>query len=264
MMVEVWAALSALFFAAAAVTRGLEHSELQGPWRRIVLPARAAGLVAVAAALALTVMAHGEPSPFDLRQVALGLGLATSAVGLCTTWRKDAPAIGPVRDLFLVSLILAAILAIQPGGALLRCAERCVSFGVYWGLFVLGSGGALFAGSVTLDLALDSIWPKGHRWMARAEAYRLLTGVTLGALVILGIGLSLSVWWSWRAMGSLSGGDPRQTWMGATWLVLSMSLLAWQSERRGARVAGALAVLAASMVLFGLLALPDLQRLWGL
>lgn len=264
MIVEVWAALAALLFVVAAVSSGLARSELKGPWRRTVLPARAAGLVLLAIALILVTIAHGEPSPFDLRQVALGLGLATSALGLGLAWRHGVARTGPVQDLAMVALVLVTILAIRPGGPLLGCEEHWLPFWIYWGLFLLGAGGTLLAGSVALDLALEAIWPGEQRWNARTDAYRLLTAATGWALVILGGGLSLSLWWSWRTMGSLTGGDARQTWLGATWLVVSMSLVAWQSERRGARIAAALSILAASMALFGLLAIPDLQRLWSL
>jgi hypothetical protein len=122
----------------------------------------------------------------------------------------------------------------------------------------------LLAGSVALDLAVEAIWPAAQGWTGRAGVHRLLAEATLGASVALGGGLAISVWWSWYTIGSLSGGDPRQTWMGATWLVLSMSLLGWQSERRGVRTAAVLACLAAAMALFGLLAVPDLQRLSNL
>lgn len=263
-MVELWAALAVLLFAAAAVSSGLARVELAGRWRHLVLPARVGGLIFLAVALVLVILAHGEPSPFDLGQVALGLGLATSAIGLGLAWRHGVSDTGPVQDLLVAGLILVALLVIQPGGAQLGCAERWWPFWIYWGAFVLGSGGILSAGSTALDLALEAIWRGERGWTAHADAHRLLGEATLAGLVILGGGLSLSIWWSWRTMGSLSGGDPRQAWMGATWLVVSMSLLAWQSERRGVRIAAALAVLAASMALFGLLAVPDLQRLWNL
>jgi hypothetical protein len=264
MIVEVWAALAALLFAVAAASSGLAHSGLKGRWHRMVLPARAAGLVLLTIALILAIMAHGEPSPFDLRQVALGLGLGTSALGLGLAWRHRVVGTGPVQDLAVVGLALVTILAIHPGGPLLSCEEQWLPFWVYWGLFLLGAGGTLLAGCVALDLALEAIWPGEQRRTARTDAHRPLTDATGWALIVLGDGLSLSLWWSWRTMGDLSGGDARQTWLGATWLVVSMSLMAWQSERRGARVAAALSILAASMALFGLLAVPDLQRLWSL
>ncbi len=264
MTVELWGALAALFFAAAGVTSGLARFEQRRFWRRMVVPARAAGLIALTVSLALAVADQGEPSPFDLRQVALGLGLAASATGLVLAWRHGVAGAGPVQDLVIMSLVLAAILAIRPGGSSLSCVQQWLPFWVYWGLFVLGAGGLLLAGSGAMDLALEAIRPREQRWAARAETHRLLADAILGALLALGGGLAISIWWSWHTMGSLSSGDPRQTWMGATWVVGSMSLLAWPSERRGARAAAILAFLAAAMAVFGLLAIPDLQRLWSL
>jgi hypothetical protein len=264
MTVELCAALAALLSAVAAASSGLAHSDVKGPWRRLVLPARAAGLVPLAVALALTIIAHGEPSPFDLRQVALGLGSVTLIIGLVLAWRRGVAGTGPVQDLLMMSLVLVAILAIQPGGSLLACEQHWLPFWIYWVLFLLGVGGTLSAGSVALDLALEAIWPGEQRWAVRTDAHRLLVDATGWALVSLGAGLSLSLWWSWRTMGNLFGGDARQTWLGATWLVVATSLLAWRSERRGAQIAAVLSILAASMALFGLLAIPDLLRLWSL
>ena len=264
MTVELWGALAALFFAVAGVASGLARFEQRRFSRRVVVPSRAAGLIALTVALALAVEAQGELSPFDLRQVALGLGLAASATGLILAWRHGVAGAGPVEDLVMMGLVLVAILTIRAGGPSPDCVQQSLPFWLYWGLFILGAGGLLIAGCVSLDLALEAIRPREQRWAARAEAHRLLADAILGALVALGGGLAISIWWSWHTMGSLSSGDPRQTWMGATWVVGSMSLLAWQSERRGARTAAILAFLAAAMAVFGLLAIPDLQRLWSL
>jgi hypothetical protein len=91
-----------------------------------------------------------------------------------------------------------------------------------------------------------------------------LADATFLGLAAVGAGLAISIWWSWRTAGGLLSGDPRQTWLGATWLVAGMSLLAWPLERRGQRIAAALALVAAVMALLGLLAIPELQQLWGL
>lgn len=263
MTTELLTLLGAMLFAAAAVSGGLAHFGHQRPWRRVVLASRIAGLVPLSLALTMTVAAHGGPSPYDLRQMALGLGLATVLVGLALAWRHGAAAVGPVLDLIVLGLVLAGLLVIQPGGPALDCVERWFPFWTYWGLFLLGSGSTLAAGSAALDLMLGTLLPGDRLWTARASSHRVLANATLGTLVILGGGLALAAWWSWRSGSSLAAGDPRQTWMGATWLAAAMSLLAWQLERRGERTATALAVLAAAMALFGLLALPDLQRLWS-
>ncbi len=263
MKIELWAALAALLYAAAAVSSGLARSKRQGAWRRVALATRIAGLVPLAVALTVAIMDHGEPSPYDLRQLALWLGLAASLVGLALPWRQGNTEAGPVQDVVLLSLLVAALLVIRPGGRPLTCVERWFPFWTYWGLFLLGSGSILVAGSAALDLALGAFLPGDQLWTTRAGSYRLLANATLGSLVALGGGLTLAVWWAWRTAGSLSAGDPRPTWMGATWLLVGMSLLAWQLQRRGARIAAILAIVAAAMALFGLLAVLDLQRLWG-
>jgi len=228
------------------------------------MAARAASLLPLAAALGLAVLAHGEPSPFDLRQLALGLGLALVLAGLALAWRHGTAGAGPVQDLVALSLVLAAVLAIRPGGTLLTCVQRSLPFGAYWGLFVLGSGGLLLAGGTALDLGLAALVPGSERRLPRTDAYRQLAGAAFLGLAAVGGGLAISACWSWRMAGSLLSGDPRQTWLGATWLVAGMGLLAWPLERRGPRVAAVLAVVAAVMALVGLLAIPELQRLWGL
>lgn len=260
MTIELWAALAAvLLTAAAAVSSSLALLGMRGPWRRVVVAARAVSLIP----LALAITAHGEPSPFDLRQLTLGLGLAMPLIGLGLAWRHGTAGAGPVHDVVVLSLVLAAILAIHPGGSPLNCVQRSFPFWSYWGLFVLGSGSILLAGSTALDLALGAIVPGGERRAPRADSYRLLADAAIAALVAVGGGLVINAWWSWHTTGSPLGGDPRQTWMGATWLVAGMSLLAWQLERRGARIAAVLVVVAAVMALVGLLAVPDLQRLWS-
>ena len=260
MRIELWAGLAAFFFALAGVGGGLQRFGIRGPWRWLTLAARAAGLVFLAVDLSLVVVAHGEPSPFDLQQLALALALALSGISLALTLRRGAA--GLVQDLLVLALVLAAMLAIRPGGPLLSCLQRSPVFLSYWGLFVLGSGSALLAGSAALDLALQAALPGGES-PSPAGLRGLLAGATLGALVTLGAGLTTSLWWAWHMLGSLSDGDPRQVWLAATWLVAGSSLLAWQWERHSVRLAAGLALLAAVMALFGLLAIPELQRLWS-
>jgi ABC-type transport system involved in cytochrome c biogenesis permease subunit len=83
------------------------------------------------------------------------------------------------------------------------------------------------------------------------------------ALIGLGAGLVTSAWWAWRSVGGLAGDDPRQAWMAITWLLSAMSLLAWQLEAAAARWAAALAGLAATVAIGGLLAVPYIVRLLG-
>ncbi|MFN2227572.1 MAG: hypothetical protein ACK2UY_14715 [Anaerolineae bacterium] len=257
MTTELWSALAAALLAAAAASSGLALFGVRGPWRRTLVAARAASLVLLAVALGLAISAQGEPSPFDLRQLALALGLAMIIASLGLAWRRDTDGAGPVQDLVAGSLVLAAGLAIRPGGTPLTCAQRSLPFAAYWGLLILGAGALLLAGSTVLDLGLAAIVRRGERRLPPADAAFL-------GLVAVGGGLAISAWWSWRTMGSLLSGDARQVWLAATWLVASMGLLAWPLERQGRRAAAILALVAAVMALVGLLAIPELQRMWGL
>lgn len=264
MTTELWSALAALLLAAAAVSSGLALLGAAGPWRRILVVARAVSLLPLAVALALAVTAQGELSPFDLRQLALALGLAMVLAGLGFAWRHDTAGSGPVQDLVALGLVLAAVLAIRPGATPLTCVQRSLPFAAYWGLFVLGSGGLLLAGGTALDLGLAAVVPGSEQRVSQTGAYRQLAGATFLGLVALGGGLALSALWSWQMAASLLSRDPRQTWLGATWLVAGMALLTWPLERPSPRVAAAMTVVAAAMALVGLLAVPELWQLWGL
>lgn len=262
MAIEPWAVFSALLFLGAAASSGLARFRVRGPWRRVAVAGRATGLVPLALALILAIGAHGEPSPFDLQQLGLALGLAVALIGLVRAWQLGGSGIAPVQDLVVLGLVLGATFAVRSGGSPLSCVQRSVLFWSQWFLFVLGSGSILLAGSAALDLALLAVLPGEGLRPARRDLGRLLADATFAALAILAGGLTISVWWAWRTGGGLSSGDPRQVWMAATWSVAAMSLLAWQVERQSRRLAAGLAVVAAAIALVGLLAVPDLLRLW--
>jgi ABC-type transport system involved in cytochrome c biogenesis permease subunit len=91
-----------------------------------------------------------------------------------------------------------------------------------------------------------------------------LTQAIFLALVALGSGLTVSVWWAWQTAGTLTAGDPREIWMAVTWLTAAMSLVAWQLEGHRGRWAAGLALAAALYVGFGLVFLTYLQSLLGI
>jgi hypothetical protein len=260
MTIDSWAILAAALMALAAGFSGLILLEIRGPWRWLAVVARLAGVVILALALMASAEARGEWSPFDLQQVALALALAAVALGLLLTWLRRIQEAGLVLDLAVLVLVLLAAFAIYQGGPRLSCDQRSLLFGVRWALFLLGAGGALIMGTLALTLVLAIALP-GRA--SPGPLRRLLADATFSTLLALGLGLVASVCWSWRAAGSLGGGDARLGWMAATWLVAGMSLLAWQMERRAGRWATALAAMAAAIALVGLLVVPDLMRLWG-
>jgi len=267
MAIETGPALGAgILLALAALARSLAMAGRHGPWGLIATAARGAAGVALLAALILTAWVQGRWSPYDMRQVALGLALATVGLHLALTRQPPIGDAGPLAD--LVALALAAVgLALRPGGPALTLAQRTALFYARWVLFLVGAGAVTVAGSAGLTLAL-SVGMTRHnpavRRPPRVGLYGLLTAATSLALVMLGGGLAVSTWQAWRTVGLLSSGDPREGWMAITWLVAANSLLAWRLEKRPGRWAAALAVLAAMAALLGLFLVMEVRRLLGL
>jgi hypothetical protein len=261
---EIWMAVAALLVGVAALAGVLFLLKLRSRWAWIVTVARAASIVALAVALILAAFEQGEWSPFDPRQAIPGLILATLALHMILAWRRKAGSAGPVVDLFALVLILVGAFAIEPGASPLNCAQRTFPFRVQWILFLVGGGGVLVAGNAGLLLALRRL-VETQEWALRlpdpSRTWSLLVDAVYLALVALGSGLTVSLWWSWRTVGELNEGDPRVGWVGIAWLTSSMSLVAWQLESRREQWAAGLAVVAAAAVLFGLLVAPELWHL---
>lgn len=267
MMPEIWVGVAAGLLGLAAVAGGLVAFKVARRWEPIVIGARAAGLAVLAVALGLVVIGQGEWTPFDLRQMVLGLVVAMLLIHMGLAWRLRIGSAGPAVDVVALVLILIVLVAIQTGAPLLRCVQRAFPFQAQWVLYVLGGGAVLVAGSAGLVLALRKATVRRGRepyLPSPASLYDLLTQAIYLALVALGGGLTVSVWWAWRAVGAWPGGDPRETWMAITWLLAAMSLLAWRLEGRRGRWVVGLAEMAAASVLFGLLILADLQRILGM
>jgi hypothetical protein len=268
MALEVWLALgAAALLAVAALVQGAAHWRAWGRGNLVATLVRVATVLALGVALALAAGAHGACSPHDLRQVALGLALAALLIQLVLAWRAGAPGASLVVDLVALVLVLMGALALGPGGPPLDCIQAALPTRGQWLLFLVGAAAAVVAGSTGLALALY-IWLYKRRsplpFVRRADLYHSLKGATRLALAALWGGLALGAWWAWRALGALNGGDARAGWMAITCLLAAASLLAWRMDRRAARWAAGLAVLAAAAALLGLLALPDLRLLLGL
>ncbi len=264
MVPELWGLVAAFLLGIAAVAGGLAIFNGRRQWALVAVGARAVGTASVAAALALAVAAQGEWSPFDSQQVVMGLVLSMLAIQMVLTWRLRSGSGGPVVDLMAVALLLTGMFLLQPDTPPLTCAQQAVAFQAQWALFLLGAGCVLAAGSSGLMLALRRGLARQGRSIGQptpGDLYNLLTqGISL-ALVFLGGGLALGVWWAWQTMGTLTGGDSRELWMAAIWLVAAMSQLAWQLEGQRGRWAAGLALAAASGVVFCLVLLPQMQSL---
>ena len=264
---EIWGTVATILLVIAAVTSGIGLFRVQRPWVTVAALARATGAASAAIALALAVLAQGAWSPAEMRPEMLSLVLAMLCIQMIFSWQLGIRSTGPVSDLGAVALILLGLFVNWPASQPPTCAQRSVAFGAQWVLFLLGSGSILVAGSASLMLALRKglfTWGKRPRLPAHEELYSLLAQASSLALVALGSGLIVSMWWAWRTMGTLASGDPREVWLAIAWLAAAMSQLAWHLEgHRGRWVAG-LAFVAASCVVFCLVSLAQIQSLLGI
>lgn len=259
--------VAAFLLTVAAVAGIMALVEARGRWGAAAVGARVAGTVTVALVLGLAVVLQGEWSPLDTWQVVFGLVLAMLSIQMVLSWPLGIGSGGLVVDIVAVVLILLGTVLYRSDAPPLTCAQQAPAFWVQWVLFLLGGGGALVAGCAALMLALHkglSAWGRGIRQPARGDLYNLLTQAIFVALVALGGGLTVSVWWAWQAAGTLTSGDPRELWLAITWLTAAMSLLAWQLEGHRGRLAAGLALVAALNATFCLVLLPHLQSLLGI
>lgn len=257
---DFWAGVAACLLSLAVIAGGLAFVRMRGPWDLLAIVARLAGAGALLAAVILAGVAQGEGSLLDLQQVVLALVLALLLIHQVLAWRLRMGSAGPLVDLLALILLLVAALVVSPGAPVLTCAQRMAPFRIQWLLFLFGGGSVLVAGCAGLMLALRNGLVRlglGLRLPSVVDLHSLLTEATFLALLAIGAGLMVSGWWAWRTVGMLAAGDPREMWMAATWLVTAVSLSAWQLKARRGRWAAGLAVLAAVMVIAGLLALAN-------
>jgi hypothetical protein len=267
MAFETATALSAAgLLIVAGLARGLSFLRGERPWSLVSVGARLAAAAALVVTLVLVVQAVGEWSPFRSQQVALALALAALCSHLVLTWRCGADGASPAVDVIACVLIVWEAWAMRPGGPALTLAQRAVAFHLEWLFFLVGGGGAIVAGSTSLILGLRALWPgtgRSPELSSVAELYGFLRNATALALIALGAGLMVSLWWSWRTLGSVSGGDPREAWLAGAWLLTGASLLAWQLERRAGRWAAGLAGVAAMFTVVGLLSVANSSQALG-
>ncbi|MCL7451978.1 MAG: hypothetical protein M8467_02905 [Anaerolineae bacterium] len=253
--------LLALAIASGTVALIVVHRH----WRLVVLGARLGALGLLLAALVVSVVTQDQWSPFDLHQLSISIAIASLAAGLVLFRAWDLPVPDPVLDLTVLAIVLVRLSVIRPGGPVLSCAQRDILFGAQWALFVLGAAGSIVAAATALGWVARSV-PRlrALHWAAPGDLFRPLHAAVLVTLLSVGAGLLLGIVWAWRTYGTLAGGDPRQGWMASIWLWAAMSLVSWQLDRGNRWWASIFAGIAGAAVLFGLLAILDLQRLWGL
>lgn len=264
---ESWGVGATLLLALAIGFRGLVLTRGPGRWAVLTVGARVCGMLALAVALILSATAQGEWSPLDLRQLTLGLALASLLVYQALAWRFRVEAGAPVVDLIALLLLLTGILAVRPGGGLLACDQRSILFHVQWILSLLGAGGTVAAGSAGVTLALCAATASRGwdlQWPRRLDLHLFVGEAVLLALVALGGGLVASIGLSWWTLGTVAGDDPRVVWLAITWLFVATSAVARHLDRWWGRWAAGLAVAAAASAIFGLVILGDVRHLLGM
>ena len=275
---ETWEVVSALLIGVAMVAAGLAmfraggRSATASRWDLVASGARIAGIAALSVALGL-VVAGAQGSFSHPRPMLLSLILAMLSIHLLLTWRLRIGSAGPVVDIVALALIITDLALVLPDTASPACLSRTIPVQAQWVLLLIGGGSILVAGIAGLSLVLHwgmvrRGWADTVPWYThlpdRSGLYGLLIQAVFLALVALGSGLVVSVWWAWRTVGTWVGSDPREGWMAIAWLVAAMSLLAWQLGGRrgkimsGGRWAAGLALVAAATVVFGLLNLVQL------
>lgn len=263
---ELWASLAALLLAMAAAACGLALIRDGKWWDRIATGARATAVLALVLALVRLVVTRGGWSPFDIGQVVLSVALATLVVHLALQWRLKIDAAAPVVDLVAFGLALGGVVSVPPGGSVLTCAQRAAPFHIRWALFLLGAGGLTVAGSAGIMLALRTALTR-YRWALAwppwIDLHTFLKQASALALVALGGGLTVSAWWAWQTVGSLTSGVPAEGWIATASLVTAMSLLVRRVGKRWGRWAAGLAVVAAAVAIVGLLAATGVRRSYG-
>jgi hypothetical protein len=180
-------------------------------------------------------------------------------------------------------------------------SQQWVPFYAQWTLWFLGAGAATVAGSAGLmeaghnlltasrgrvPSALRDRPTRAHAGQrpsplcappTRPSKYlRRFTGLAATnsavwlAVIGLGGGLTVAVWWAWQTAGSLSSGDSHEGWLTVAWLLAAMSLTArhlpggaWGRTRLTSPdvIRAALAVASGATSVMGLFAASGLRAL---
>ena len=265
-MVDMWSLVAALSLGAGAIVGGLAAFRKEQLWARLFVAVRVASVAALAVALAGRVLTLGWWSAYDWEMSLLTLGLSLLIVHSVLAWFLKVENPGPLVELVGLGLLLTILVGASVGVPILTCPQWLAPFQIQWILFLLGGGSLLASGCMGLTVILYRAVQRSGRslYLAPSEdLYALLVRAAMLALVALGSGLTVSLWWAWHTLGTLTGGDPRAEWMALTWLLTAMSLLAGQLDRHRRSWVIALAVIAASNLLFGWLFLVGVQDLLG-
>ncbi len=264
----LWVGLAALLLVIAVVALCLALFHSRSRWSLLAVGATVGAVIALAVALVVIAATHGHlwrsllaAQSSDPRLVVLGLALAILVVQLVLAWRLPVDIARLVVVLFVLVLVFTAVCMADTSELLLDCDRHTIPSQLQWVLFLTGTGGLAVAGSTGLTLALRAIlsrripriqWP---RWI---ELHALLKRATALALVSLGAGLVVSLWWSWQIQGVSTTRGPREGWVVVALLVTAMSFLARRTGGRWGRWTAGLVMVAAAVAILGLLSGIDL------
>jgi hypothetical protein len=240
----------------AVVARGLALKAQRRLWTEAATVARVGAALILAAALAWGIYKAGGWWANDLWLLGLGLVLAMLLVDLGLTRACDASCASPVLEgLGAVSLLVIAF-GSPMGKSPILCTWGWIFYYARWTLYLIGVGSLIAAGSATIVAWIQGLQVgRGVTWHGPVadDSTAYVRGATLLALLAMGSGLTLDAWWSWRALGRLTGDDVREVWMAIAWLVFGSSVLAWELTPRARRWATGLVVLAGVVAVAGLM-----------
>ena len=260
MILEFWMALgSGILLAGALVAELLSLWRQRAVWQVLAPVTEIAAGIVLAIALALSIARHGAWQPDSLQHICWGLALAALVVHLAFTWLLRVRAATLAVDPLALALALVGAFAPLPASAPVDCTQTGAITTLTWGLLLLGIGASALAGGSAVMLAVRSVLDRFDPALQLPERQSLklsLAQATTLALVGLGAGLTLAVWWAWRATGSLLASDARQGWLAIVWLLIAMSSLAWRLEKQASDWAAGLVLLASVTGLVSLLWLP--------
>jgi hypothetical protein len=223
-------------------------------------------ILVLAVALVLLVMTSGGWSPVNWDHGVVSLSLTTLVIYQVMAWGFRLEGAAPFVDLLALALVVSSHFVYSPGEETVpTCIQRTAPFYILWGLFsvggaaaaIMGSGGLLFG----LQTALGVRTQRGQ-WPSQNDLTFFLSQATMVALLALGIGLVLTVYWSWQTAGRLGNDGPLLIWMAITWLFAAMTSIARKLPRHWVGSQAILGVATAGTALYGLLAFLHLPALF--